>query len=74
MEIAAGGHAVVVDAPEPLGVVADTAVRLWTVTDSPNVVRGYGFSGTVGEPMLGDMPPDVVMPPYLTEPTEGPDE
>jgi hypothetical protein len=71
VEIAAGGHAVVVDAPEPLGVVADTAVRLWTATDSPDLVRGFGFPGTSGEPMFADVPPDVPMPAHLANPVEG---
>jgi hypothetical protein len=75
VEIAAGGHAVVVDAPEPLGVVADTAVRLWTVTDSADLVRGYGFAGPLTEAVSVDVPYDVAMPRYLTDPpTEGPDE
>lgn len=75
MEIAAGGHAVVVDAPEPLGVVADTAVRLWTATDPADLARGYGFTGPLTEPVGVDVPYDVAMPRHLTDPlTEGPYE
>jgi hypothetical protein len=73
VEIAAGGHSVVVDAPEPLRVVADTAVRLWTATDSPDLVRGYGFSGPLGDQVYVEQPTDVPIPPHLTDP-EGPDE
>ncbi len=70
VEIAAGGHAVVVDAPEPLDRVADTAMRLWTATDTPDVVRGFGYTMQVDGPLFVDLTAEVDLPRRMTEGTD----
>lgn len=73
VELAAGGHQVVVEAPEPLDRVAAVAMKLWVATDDPDLVRGFGFGASAGEPVFTEVPWDVPAPRHLTEP-EGPDE
>lgn len=63
VEIAAGGHQVVIESTDPLSTVARKAVELWRATDSPAVTRGV--STTVG--FSADLPNDGV-PPELTLP------
>ncbi len=60
VEIAAGGHQVVVEAQEPLATVARQAVELWQATDSAAVVRGAGAAGfhTELQVLLDDAVPD----------------
>ncbi len=71
MEISAGEHAVVVDAPEPLTAVADTAMRLWAQTDTPGPVRGYGFTDGHSELVFTDTPAEVDLDRTTTEGPDG---
>lgn len=69
VEIAAGGHQVVVEAPEPLGVVAEQALDLWTRTVDPNMIRGVGSTvGFTGELAgSGDLPDALTLPRRMIE-------
>lgn len=69
VEIAAGGHQVVVEAPESLHVVAATARELWMATDNDRLVRGYAPVGFAAETAAGPLPPDLTLPARLTEGT-----
>ncbi len=66
VEIAAGGHQVVVESGDPLAVVARRALDLWRATDSPNGVRGHSTTvGFASELAGGPLPPDLTLPDRL---------
>jgi hypothetical protein len=67
VEICAGGHQVIVEAPESLEQVEAAAMRLWTATDDPRLLRGFGPVGFVTEQVGAPMPPDLTLPGRLTE-------
>ncbi len=62
VEIAAGGHQVVVEAPESLDRVAAKAMEVWAATDPADLVRGFGFGGGTGDPVVVDTPLEVELP------------
>lgn len=64
VEIAAGGHSVVIESADPLNTVARKALELWKATDSPDVVKG--MSSGVG--FAADLGPDTYLPPELALP------
>jgi hypothetical protein len=65
VEIAAGGHQVIVEAAAALHVVKKAALELFRATDNPNLTRGVGAGfGFVGDPVAADEVPDPVsLPP-----------
>ncbi len=67
VEIAAGGHQVIVEAPEPLAVVVAAAMNMWTATDPPNLARGYSPVGFAAETAGGPTPPDLTLPARMTD-------
>lgn len=44
VEIAAGGHQVVIETEAPLTTVANVALELWRATDDKAITKGYGTS------------------------------
>lgn len=67
VEIAAAGHQVVIEAPDPLEVVAAKALEVWKETDDPKLVRGFGTLGFTVEVPAGPLPPELTLPARLTE-------
>lgn len=65
VEIAAGGHQVVIESADSLAVVARKALELWKATDSPAGVRAQSAAGFQGEIASGPIPPDLTLPDRL---------
>jgi hypothetical protein len=66
VEIAAGGHQVVVESSGSLNTVARKALELWTATDSPAGVRGMSTSvGFAADLAGGPLPPELTFPDRL---------
>jgi hypothetical protein len=65
VEIAAGGHQVVVESTDPLTVVACKALELWEATDSPAGVHAQSAVGFQAEIAGGPIPPDLTLPDRL---------
>lgn len=66
VEISAAGRQVVVEAPEPLKVVADTALSVWHTTDDPNMRRGFGLTEAFLDRPAGPLPEELTLPARLT--------
>ncbi len=62
VEISAAARSVTVEAPEPLAVVADTALRMWLATDDPNLDKAFGSLGFGGELAGGRVVADLRLP------------
>lgn len=65
VEIAAGGHQVVIESADSLTVVARKALELWKATDSPAGVHAQGPVGFQAEIACGPIPPDLTLPDRL---------
>ncbi len=65
VEIAAGGHQVVVEAAMPLATVANTALEMWRSTDSADRAREVGAMGFRDERCDGPLPADLTLPDRL---------
>lgn len=66
VEISAAGRQVVVEAPEPLKTVADTALSVWHTTDDPQMRRGFGLTDTYLDRPSGPLPEELTLPARLT--------
>jgi hypothetical protein len=67
IELSAGGHQVVIEAPEPMRDVAALALELWHAVDSPDVSRSMGAAGfdTGTAERAGLMPSEADLPERL---------
>lgn len=65
VEIAAGGHQVVIESADSLAVVARKALELWKATDSPAAVRAQSAAGFQADLAAGPIPPDLTLPDRL---------